>query len=315
MTQPTTCDLRSLLIQRRITWIPSKRHNSSKSAVSKTKPVPVWLACLCCVWTRQRILFTWLILHRKYRERQKKKRMKLRITHVAGLLAIALVATALQSPANADELVRWNLSDPLDGFSGFGINTQDASIASATITKGSGMGQFAVGPDSVFSNILKAGPGTTVGGASAATALANNWYFDVTLTPTSTIDISSIQLDWSRGGTGGDRGWFVRSSVDSYASDLYSVFTGNGTAVGLNSVDINLTGFTGLASSTTFRFYTYTDRTGRYNDFQNLRFNGNDSGAAGPGSGGAVPEPSEWAAMGLLGAGLAGLVIRKRRSA
>jgi hypothetical protein len=52
-----------------------------------------------------------------------KKRMKLRITHIAGLLAIALVATALQSPANADELVRWNLSDPLDGFSGFGINT------------------------------------------------------------------------------------------------------------------------------------------------------------------------------------------------
>jgi len=244
-----------------------------------------------------------------------KKRMKLRITHVAGLLAIALVATALQEPANADELVRWNLSDPLDGFSGFGINTQDASIASATITKGSGMGQFAVGLDAGLGNVLKTAPGTSVTGASAATALANNWYFDVTLTPTSTIDISSIQLDWSRGGTTGDRGWFVRSSVDSYASDLYSVFTGNGTAVGLNPVDISLTGFTGLASPTTFRFYSYTNTAGRYIDYRNLRFNGNVSGAAGPGSGGAVPEPSEWAAMGLLGAGLAGLVIRKRRSA
>lgn len=29
----------------------------------------------------------------------------------------------------------------------------------------------------------------------------------------------------------------------------------------------------------------------------------------------AVPEPGEWAAMGILGAGLAGLVIRKRRAA
>ncbi len=32
------------------------------------------------------------------------------------------------------------------------------------------------------------------------------------------------------------------------------------------------------------------------------------------GSGGAVPEPGEWAAMGILGAGLAGLVLRKRRA-
>jgi len=31
--------------------------------------------------------------------------------------------------------------------------------------------------------------------------------------------------------------------------------------------------------------------------------------------GGAVPEPGEWAAMGILGAGLTGLVIRKRRMA
>ncbi len=30
---------------------------------------------------------------------------------------------------------------------------------------------------------------------------------------------------------------------------------------------------------------------------------------------GSVPEPGEWAAMGILGAGLAGLVIRKRRQA
>ena len=31
-------------------------------------------------------------------------------------------------------------------------------------------------------------------------------------------------------------------------------------------------------------------------------------------NGGAVPEPGEWAAMGILGAGLSGLVLRKRRS-
>lgn len=38
-----------------------------------------------------------------------------------------------------------------------------------------------------------------------------------------------------------------------------------------------------------------------------------NSGTAG--GGGAVPEPGEWAAMGVFGAGLTGLVLRKRRNA
>jgi len=42
---------------------------------------------------------------------------------------------------------------------------------------------------------------------------------------------------------------------------------------------------------------------------------GGTSGGGTTGGGGAVPEPGEWAAMGILGAGLTGLVIRKRRRA
>jgi hypothetical protein len=38
-------------------------------------------------------------------------------------------------------------------------------------------------------------------------------------------------------------------------------------------------------------------------------------GSGTTGGGGGVPEPGEWAAMGVLGAGLAGLVIRKRKKA
>lgn len=41
---------------------------------------------------------------------------------------------------------------------------------------------------------------------------------------------------------------------------------------------------------------------------------GGNTGGGGNGGGGAVPEPSEWAAMGVLGLALGGLVVRKRRA-
>ena len=37
------------------------------------------------------------------------------------------------------------------------------------------------------------------------------------------------------------------------------------------------------------------------------------TGGGTTGGGGAVPEPGEWAAMGILASGLAGLVVNKRR--
>ena len=47
----------------------------------------------------------------------------------------------------------------------------------------------------------------------------------------------------------------------------------------------------------------------------NAGWTGGTTGGGTTGGGGAVPEPGEWAAIGILGAGLAGLVIRKRRTA
>ena len=148
--------------------------------------------------------------------------------------------------------------------------------------------------------VLKNGPGSEISNATAADAIANNWYFNINLTPNSTMDIGSIEADWSRGGTGGARGWFIRSSQDGYATDLYANETPAGTATGLQHVSVNLSGFTGIAA-TDFRFYIYTPAVLRYMDFQNVQFNTP-----------AVPEPSTYA-MALAGIACGGFSMWRRR--
>ena len=175
----------------------------------------------------------------------------------------------------ANILVKYPFNDNSDGLNGFAYTDFDSSVLSnASVTQGSGLSMYSVDTDSWSGSIqvLKTGPGTEVSGATAATALDNDWYVEFTLTANSSMDIRSIEADWSRGGTYGTRGWFVRSSLDGYTSDLYSNQTPHGTAAELQHASFNISGFTGT-SMVTFRFYIYTDRTSRYMDFQNVQFN------------------------------------------
>ena len=177
---------------------------------------------------------------------------------------------------NADTVVlRYPLNNSSDGSSGFGYQGSPA-ISGATITSGSGLSVFDVSTDSWSGSVelLNTSPNGNIDNASAADAIANNWYFDITLTPASSMDLDAITLDWSRGGSSGTRGWFVRSSLDGYASDLYSNETPDGTPTGLNHASFDLTGFTNLTTATTFRFYIYTPSTVRYMDFQDITFEG-----------------------------------------
>ncbi|MCL7406453.1 VCBS domain-containing protein [Paradonghicola geojensis] len=177
----------------------------------------------------------------------------------------------------AELLVVYPFDDNTDGSDGFGTTLfdTDALIGSA-VTKGPGLGIFEVGTDSWSGSVqvLKTGPGTSVTSAGPADALANDWYFEVTLTPeaAASMDIRSIAADWSRGGSTATRGWFVRASTDNFESDLYSNETPPGTPTGLQQAAFNIDGFTGLTEPVSFRFYIYTDSMGRYMDFQSLRF-------------------------------------------
>ncbi len=194
------------------------------------------------------------------------------------ILAIVGSLVGLRAPATAVDqipIVSYPLADNSDGSNGFGPGSLDNTLlADTTISAGPGLGQFSVGTDSWSGStqVLKTGPGTAVASATASAALSRDWYFEITLTPRVAIDLRAVSADWSRGGTTATRGWFVRSSLDNYASDLYANETPVSTPTGLNSVSFPLTGFSNIATPITFRFYIYTDATGRYMDFQNIAF-------------------------------------------
>ena len=188
---------------------------------------------------------------------------------------VSLSKLAVNTSLPDSLILRYPFNNSSDGKSGFGADTMNSALLSAaSVSKGPGLGQFAVGTDSWSGTIelLKTGPGTQVAGATAADALSNDWYYEVTLTPKTAINIRAISIDWSRGGTTGDRGWYVRSSLDGYNTNLYSNYSPSGTSFGLKPASFNLTGFTNITTTTTFRFYIYTERTSRYMDFQNLAF-------------------------------------------
>jgi hypothetical protein len=227
------------------------------------------------------------------------------------LPAAAMLIVALATPVRASVLVLYPFNDNTTANSGKNYTTFDSTVlASATLSAGAGLGQFSVNTDGLTPNVevLRTGPGPAVDNltnVTAADALANDWYFQVVLNPNSTLDLGSIEVDWSRGGTSGVRGWFVRSSVDNYASDLFANETPDQTAKGLQHQTINLGGsFTGLNTATTFRFYVYTPSQGRFMDFQNLQFN--TPSASG------VPESSTSTLM-LVGLACGGCALWRRR--
>lgn len=234
------------------------------------------------------------------------KKPLFRLVRSFALVAFATTAPMLMSGhASAAVLVIYPFDNNADGNNGLNYTNFNSSVlASSVLSEGPGMGQFSVSTDGGLPGVqvLKTGPGTSISGATSADALANNWYFQIALTPDSSMDISSIEADWSRGGTSGVRGWFVRSSLDNYASNLYSNETPTGTPQGLQHASFDITGFTGLTNQVDFRFYIYTETSGRYMDFQNIQFNGDSTSA--------VPEPASCFSLLLFLS--SSLVIRRR---
>jgi trimeric autotransporter adhesin len=204
---------------------------------------------------------------------------------IAMIMSVGLMAGV----ANADVLAAWDF----DGGTG-----AEVSVAAGTV----------ISPGIETPVLILRGDGVNASNnagrfnannwteTSLAEAIAANDYFTWSLTASEnyTLSISSIDFNFQRSNTGG-ADWALRSSVDSFGSDLAS-FTGlaNGTS---ESIDLSAAGLDGL-SSIEFRFYGY-NRTGTAGT---AGFEGTGDDLVVNGTVTVVPEP---ASIALIGAGLA----------
>jgi hypothetical protein len=110
----------------------------------------------------------------------------------------------------------------------------------------------------------------------AAAAVANNQFYNFTLTPELgyRLNLSGLAFDATRGGASTPRGWVVRSSVDGFATNLGTadVPTQNPTLTNF-SVPLNAS-FQNLASPVEFRVYGYAPSTGVGMFYDNITVNG-----------------------------------------
>ncbi len=149
--------------------------------------------------------------------------------------------------------------------------------------------------DDGYGNILNAYP--TSGSTSAALALANDSFFTLALNAAPiSLGPLTVQFEVGKGGTSNPRGYFVRSSLDGFAADLFSEALPSGQPPpALRSFGVDATGQTALF----LRFYVYTPNPNANSvDFRNLRVD-------------TVPEPTGMVLCGLV---LLGAMASRRRA-
>jgi hypothetical protein len=135
-------------------------------------------------------------------------------------------------------------------------------------------------------------------------AVANNRFFEFTVAPTAgnLLNLTSLTFQAARGGSSADRGFSLRTNLDSYGSQLAG---GNIPSVRATytNYDIDLTGsaYQNLTEPVTFRFYVYSPAAGSSVDFDNFVLNGSVE---------AIPEPGLLVLAGLAAGGL--FVLRRR---
>lgn len=205
------------------------------------------------------------------------------------LLSIYLLFL-LCSMANAQDMVQYD----------FNVDTNPTAIAgniASSTYDGSLLSGSYIGDDG-FGDVLQSYPSS--GSTDAATALANNSYFTITINAVGgqTFDLDTLSYKVGKGGDSDPRGYFIRSSLDGYTSDLYSetLPLGSQQAPALRTVP--LAGFTDL-TTVTFRFYIFTPSFDEYSvDWSEVSFLGSAP----------IPSLSEWGTI-LLFLLLAGLSL------
>jgi hypothetical protein len=178
-------------------------------------------------------------------------------------------------------------------------------VQSSTLNIGTPAIPSIVGDDG-FGNVFEAYP--SIGSTSSSTALANDSFFSVSTiaNPGKILNLSSLDFSVGKGGNSDPRGYFVRSSVDNFASDLLAenLPTGAFAAPVPKSIALqNNPNFQNL-SSVVFRFYNFTPLpTNNSIDYRNLTLNGTSN---------AAPVPEPFTIIGTIVGGMAALRLKRK---
>jgi hypothetical protein len=168
---------------------------------------------------------------------------------------IAVLAITFSALRSSSQLLTWNT------FGNLGTETSELSVSnntnigSSTLTLGAGLTAAANG--NRFGGSGWWDTGNTAGGNTIAQAIAGNNYIQFIVTPNSGFSFTptSLVFSWDKSGTTGPLNVALRSSADSYATDLGTVTGITAGAFATNTITIS--GLTNLTSATTFRIYGY----------------------------------------------------------
>lgn len=182
---------------------------------------------------------------------------------VGTLFVVSLLSAVLSYPLHANVIVGY--SPDVSATAGIDASVIDSTGSSASVTVDSG---------GAFGDVICLRP--SAGGTSGADAIANNDYFQFTLTaqPGYAFDLDSMDFEAYNGGTSTPRGWALTSSLDGFSSILdENTITANLDSVSPDPFSVDLSTLTGL-SDITLRMYGYAPASNLAVDFHEVVVNG-----------------------------------------
>lgn len=218
-----------------------------------------------------------------------------RNAHFIPAAAIAALALATAAPADAAVIVKYEFTDASLAPTTVATGFVASDVTSLAANNGFTIAATGGNPDG---HIRDKGENAT---NSDALAVSSGEYFAFTITPNAgwSFDPVDLTLDTRTGETWDPKIVFVRSSQDSFATNVDALSDQDNTVFVARSLSLSSLADVTAANPLTLRIYSRTSNNVRYLDFDNIAVNGV-----------VVPEP---ASVGLAAVGLLGLLWRRQR--